>query len=45
MAALMKQGEYAEQFCNLREYAALQHPQAQYIQAALGLKGGCDAKQ
>ncbi|MDX7988784.1 antirestriction protein [Xenorhabdus sp. 12] len=45
LAALMKQGEYAEQFYNLREYAALQHPQAQCIRAALGLKGGCDANQ
>ncbi|PHM36088.1 antirestriction protein [Xenorhabdus mauleonii] len=45
LTALMKQGEYAEQFCNLREYAALQHSQAQCIRAALGLKGDCDAKQ
>ncbi|MDX7993098.1 antirestriction protein [Xenorhabdus littoralis] len=45
LAALMKQCEYAEQFCNLREYAALQHPQTQCIRAALGLKGGGDDKQ
>nr|WP_232370028.1 antirestriction protein [Xenorhabdus lircayensis] len=45
LAALMKQDEYAEQFCALREYAALQHPQAQCIRAALGLTGEHDAKQ
>ncbi|MDE1493340.1 antirestriction protein [Xenorhabdus bovienii] len=38
LAALMKLDGYAERFCDLREYA-LQHPQAQYIRAALGLKG------
>ncbi|MCP9268237.1 antirestriction protein [Xenorhabdus sp. XENO-1] len=38
LVALMKPDRYAERFCALREYA-LQHPQAQYIRAALGLKG------
>ncbi|CBJ80598.1 hypothetical protein XNC3_1170003 [Xenorhabdus nematophila F1] len=37
LAALMKLDGYAERFCDLREYA-LQHPQAQCIRAALGLK-------
>ncbi|WP_047685996.1 MULTISPECIES: antirestriction protein [Xenorhabdus] len=44
LTALMKLDGYAERFCALREYA-LQHPQAQYIRAALGLKGERDAKE
>ncbi|WP_416777287.1 antirestriction protein [Xenorhabdus budapestensis] len=38
LTALMKLDGYAERFCALREYA-LQHPQTEYIRAALGLKG------
>ncbi|MBC8947017.1 antirestriction protein [Xenorhabdus indica] len=40
---LMKLDGYAERLCTLREYAR-QHPQAQCIQAALGLKGERDAR-
>ncbi|MEQ1966491.1 antirestriction protein [Xenorhabdus nematophila] len=36
LTALMAQGDVAEQFCDLREYAR-QHPQAPCIRAALGL--------
>ncbi|MDC9597932.1 antirestriction protein [Xenorhabdus sp. XENO-2] len=39
---LMKLDGYAERFYALREYAR-QHPQAQCIRAALGLKGARDA--
>ncbi|QTL40848.1 antirestriction protein [Xenorhabdus budapestensis] len=40
---LMKLDEYAERFCALREYVR-QHPQAQCIRTALGLKGERDAR-
>ncbi|PHM47659.1 antirestriction protein [Xenorhabdus miraniensis] len=43
LTALMKLDGYAERFCALREYAR-QHPQAQCIRSALGLKGERDAK-
>ncbi|QTL40312.1 antirestriction protein [Xenorhabdus budapestensis] len=39
---LMKLDGYAERFCALREYVR-QHPQAQCIRTALGLKGERDA--
>ncbi|YAP81861.1 antirestriction protein [Xenorhabdus stockiae] len=39
----MKLDGYTERFCALREYAR-QHPQAQCIRAALGLKGERDAR-
>nr|WP_228005915.1 antirestriction protein [Xenorhabdus sp. BG5] len=43
LTALMESDGYAARIYALRKYA-LQHPQAQYIRAALGLEGERDAK-